>query len=109
LDGLGVLTHDLPLSFVEWEETRAYSKMKSTTAVTLKRRMYSVMQLVVAKIKKLAAEAPGYAVIYDGWSDGSTHYVGTWPSFAVDECDTHQTDTFCFFARPFHFTPGTRR
>lgn len=46
-----IISENLPLSFCESEATAKYAKLKPVTAKTLKKKMFSTMALVEAKIR----------------------------------------------------------
>ena len=63
-----------PFAFVENELTRKYSSLEKITVTTLEKYMH----LLTNKVEKvIARDLPDkFALITDGWTSGSTHFLG---------------------------------
>jgi len=74
-----IVFQNLPFSFVDQEENRANSKLKPTCSKTLKLAMDVVTREVEAHVAKILPNV--FALIFDGWSAGDTHFVAIFASF----------------------------
>jgi len=69
-----VVENYLPLTFVESESIRKYSKLKPISRITLKKHMILVQKFVQIKIADVLPIKIG--LVFDGWSCNGIHYVG---------------------------------
>lgn len=72
-----------PLSFVECSLSRMYSNLKPISRKTL----VKYMNLTTVEVeKKIALVLPSkFSIVYDAWTSRSSHFVGTFITFA-DKC-----------------------
>ena len=68
-----------PFSFVEEERTRRYTNLKPVCSKTLKSKMSLLTEEVERKITAMLPEQ--FALIFDGWSKSSTHFVALFASY----------------------------
>ena len=62
-----------PFSFVENSLTQKYSKLENISIKTMKKYMNLLTKKVEVEIANIAPE--NFAIIFDRWSNGSTHDV----------------------------------
>ena len=63
----------LPFNFCEKPNTRLFSKLEPVTNKTLKEAMLKTSLLVEKRIREILPDQ--FAIVFDGWSNGSTHYL----------------------------------
>lgn len=77
-----VAVRDQPLNEIDNELTRKLSKAKSVSSKSMRKYILSVTESVK---KSIAADVPGkFAVLFDGWTLGTTHYVAMFASYIKD-------------------------
>lgn len=70
-----------PLSIVNCPIMRKIVRLKPVCAKTLRKYLLSLVVVVRADIK---ARLPNkFALIFDGWTEGTDHYIGIWASYNV--------------------------
>jgi len=76
-----------PFSFVESEYTRKYCSLEPICRNTLTK----IMNLVTRRVeRKITTTLPSvFAIIIDGWTKSSTHYVGVFASYLENDTRTH--------------------
>ena len=62
--------------FCEKELTQKNSNLKPISVTTLKKYLFKVVEAVEKKITVKVATAPLFALLFDGWTENSTHFVG---------------------------------
>ncbi len=77
-----IVSENLPLNFCEKESSRKYSKLKPVSVETVKK----YMELLVGEVENcIRQELPNiFAIVFDGWSEDSTHLIGMFSSFISD-------------------------
>ena len=83
-----------PFSFVEDELTRKYSSLQPICTKTLKKYMSLLTTTVEREISKLLPER--FAIIIDGWSKSSTHFLAVFASFPSNEENGYSTVLLAF-------------
>jgi hypothetical protein len=78
-----IVDYELPFSFCEKPNTRRFSKLPLVSAPTLKRCAMSLTLFIKEEIRKASKGA--YALIFDGWSTGSKHFIGCFISYNNNE------------------------
>ena len=79
-----------PFSFVECELTRKYCKLDPISENSFKKYMSLVTKADETKPKTTLPDK--FAIVYDGWTKHSTHYVGVFASFSnVKEPNFYET------------------
>ncbi|ETP18589.1 hypothetical protein F441_07213 [Phytophthora nicotianae CJ01A1] len=73
----------MPIEEVDNEVTRAMSRWNSVSSKTLKKYVALVEREVEAAIAEEMPESKGG--MFDGWSAGSTYYVGIYADYMVDD------------------------
>lgn len=69
----------LPFSFCEYETIRKHFKHAGICRNTLTKYMHKLVSLVESKISD---ELPDlFAIVFDGWSAGDTHFVAVYASY----------------------------
>ncbi len=76
-----IVMDELPLTFCEKELTRTNSKLQRISVKTLKKYIFKIVAGVEKKITVLAQAAPVFSLIFYGWSEDSTHFIGLFISF----------------------------
>jgi hypothetical protein len=73
-----IVAKDLPLSVVEDKTFRSFSKHSGEpiTRAYLKKVMFKMVQLIEPTIGQLMQDAGIGAIMYDGWTKDSVHYIG---------------------------------
>jgi hypothetical protein len=69
----------LPFAFCENTNTRQFTKLEPISVKTLKLHMEQFARLVENKIRKMLP--PQFAIVFDGWTDCSTHYLAIFAVF----------------------------
>ena len=75
-----VIMRNIPLSEVENPITRKALKMKAVSIKTLRKYILNLADIVKDGIKRILPEK--FGIIFDGWSDGLTHYVGIFACYS---------------------------
>ena len=84
-----------PFSFVESEYVKKNVKLEAISKNTLQKYMHLLTKKVEQEIIKAMPEK--IALIVDGWTSGSTHYLGVMASFCdMDQCARKNFDPSCF-------------
>ncbi len=74
-----VVMMNLPVSFVDCVHTRAISRLKPISGRSLRRHILSLRDILKETIQK---ELPSrFAVVFDGWTEGTHHYIGIAASY----------------------------
>jgi hypothetical protein len=69
-----VVMMSLSVSFVDCVHTRSISRLKPISGRSLRRHILSLRDILKETIQK---ELPSrYAVVFDGWTEGTHHYIG---------------------------------
>ena len=82
-----VVMDELELSFCEQERTRGYSNISKICTKTLKKYILKLHTALKMKVKQMLEGIHAYALIYDGWTEDNTHFIGM--CFIVHTCSTH--------------------
>ena len=64
------------LIFCEKNLTRCNSKLEPISVKTLKKYLFKVVDAVEKKITQEARMASAFALVFDGWSEASRHFIG---------------------------------
>ena len=62
--------------FCEIELTQKSSNLKPISVTTLKKYLFKVVEVVEKKITVKVTTTPLFALLFDGWTEDSTHFVG---------------------------------
>eukprot|EP00731_Ephydatia_muelleri_P013975 Em0007g1285a len=71
-----IVMGELELIFCEKDLTRSNTKLKPISVKTLKKYMFKLVEAVEKKVSVKVSTAPSYALVFDGWSENSTHFIG---------------------------------
>ena len=71
-----IVMDELELSFCEKPRTRGNARLTKICTKSLKKYMFKVVTSVKKKIVAIAAACPRYALIFDGWTEDNTHFIG---------------------------------
>lgn len=83
-----IVMMNLPVSFVDSAYTRAISRLKSISGRSLRRHILSLRDVLKETLQK---ELPSrFAVVFDGWTEGTHHYIGIAASY-IKEIDGKET------------------
>ena len=83
-----------PLEFVEDPSTREFTALEPITVNTLKKYLERVTKAVETKIENELPEK--FALIIDGWTKNSTHFVGVFASFPASNENGYETVLLAF-------------
>ena len=77
------------LAFCEKDFTRGNTKLDPISVKTLKKYLFKVVKAVERKVSVKAMFAPAYALVFDGWSEASKHFIGLYIVYPakVDDAD----------------------
>jgi hypothetical protein len=74
-----IVLKNLPVSFVDCPHTRDIARLKPISARTLRRHILSLRDVLKETLRK---ELPSkFVVVFDGWSEGTQHYIGVAASY----------------------------
>ena len=71
-----IVMDELELSFCEKPRTRGNVQLTKICTKTLKKYMFEVVSAVKKKISDMASACARYALIFDGWTEDNTHFIG---------------------------------
>ena len=63
------------LTFCEKDLTRSNTKLDPISVKTLKKYLFKVVKAVERKVSAKAMFASSYALVFDGWSEASKHFM----------------------------------
>lgn len=89
-----IVSENLPFNFCEKDSTRKYSKLTSISVETVMKYMELLVVEVEDRIRKELPEK--FAIVFDGWSEDSTHFLGIFASFALDQQETIKRQLLAF-------------
>ena len=84
-----IVAENLPFNYCEKECTRKYAKLKSISVESVMKYMDLLVVEVEERIKKDLPQK--FAVVFDGWSEDSTHFIGIFAVFISDEAERRKT------------------
>lgn len=68
-----------PISLVDCPATRRLARLKPVSSKSVRKHILSLMSVVKEYIKqRLPAK---FVLIFDGWTEGTDHYIGIWASY----------------------------
>ena len=67
---------ELELSFCEQERTRVNTNISKICTKTLKKYMFKLEVAVKTQVKQMVEDCHCFALIYDGWTEDNTHFIG---------------------------------
>ena len=79
-----VIMDELELSFCESDRVREFTTLSKISSKTLKKYMMSLSSAVEDKIATMASASPCYALIFDGWTEDSYHFIGIYITLPKD-------------------------
>jgi hypothetical protein len=71
-----IIMDELPLSFCEKELTKQYTSLMPISTNTIKKYLNRLCSAVENKIKTHFTMCSHYALMFDGWTENSTHFIG---------------------------------
>ena len=80
-----IVGENLPFNFCEKECTRKYTKLKSISVESVMKYMELLVLEVEERIKKDIPQK--FAVVFDGWSEDCTHFIGIFAVINSDEAE----------------------
>ena len=81
-----IVMDELELSFCEQERTRRYTSLNKTCTKTIKKYMFKLRLAVKQRVRDMVSECHCFALIYDGWTEDNTHFIGMCLPFII--CQT---------------------
>jgi hypothetical protein len=97
-----IIMDEHELAFCEKDLTRGNANLETISVKTLKKYLLKVVKAVEKKISATAmALATSYALVFDGWSEGSKHFIGMYIVFPAKEVDADPVLYLLAFA-PLH-------
>ena len=80
-----IVLKSLPISYVDDNEIRSFSKFNMVViSKTIIQVIFQLVKLVESRIKDEIHDTKG-AILYDGWTCNSTHYIGLYASYCVPQ------------------------
>lgn len=70
---------NLPVSFVDCPYTRGIARFKAVSAKTIRRHLLSLRDVMKETLQKELP--PKFVVVFDGWTEGTQHYIGVAASY----------------------------
>ena len=70
---------NMPISHVDCPYTRRITKMKAVSSKSVRKHILSLVALVRQKITLRLPDK--FVIIFDGWTEGTDHYIGIWASY----------------------------
>lgn len=71
-----IIMDELELNFCEKTRTRQNSSLSNIGTKTLKKYLFKLVAAVEKKITTIATASQCYALLFDGWSEDSCHFIG---------------------------------
>ena len=68
-----------PISLVDCPATRRLARLKPVSSKSVRKHILSLMTIVKEYIKHLLPAK--FVLIFDGWTEGTDHYIGIWASY----------------------------
>ena len=97
-----IIMDEHELAFCEKDLTRCNASLETISVKTLKKYLFKVVQSVEKKISaKAMALASSYALVFDGWSEASKHFIGMYIAYPAKEVDADPVLHLLAFA-PLH-------
>ena len=83
---------NMPISLVDCPLLRRISKLKAMSSKCIRKHILSLVMLVRQQVQLCLPDK--FAIIFDGWTEGTDHYVGVWASYntPVDSTNTDEYD-----------------
>jgi hAT family C-terminal dimerisation region len=97
-----IIMDEHELAFCEKDLTRGNANLEPISVKTLKKYLFKVVNAVEKKISaKAMALATSYALVFDGWSEASKHFIGMYIVYPAKEVDADPVLHLLAFA-PLH-------
>ena len=81
-----IVMKNLPVGFIDCPYVRNMSKLKPVSAKTLRQHVIALSKVMKEKIK---AELPSkFVVVFDGWTEGTEHFIAISASYTVVDSTT---------------------
>jgi hypothetical protein len=78
-----IVVKNQPISLVDCPATRKLARLKPVGSKSVRKHVLSLMTVVKECIKQRLPSS--FALIFDGWTDGTDHYIGIWASYNVTD------------------------
>lgn len=85
---LWIVEGELTLNFPEKPHSRSFSNLDIVSTKTLKKYGFAIEREIVNTIISKIAEVPHVALVFDGWTAGSTHFIGVFASLPAPNKDS---------------------
>ncbi len=78
-----LVMRNMPISIVDCPHTRRITILKAVSSKSVRKH---ILYLVMLARQQVRLRLPGkFALIFDGWTEGTDHYIGIWVSYnAID-------------------------
>ena len=97
-----IIMDEHELSFCEKDLTRGNANLDPISVKTLKKYLFKLVTVVEKKISaKAMALATSYALVFDGWSEASKHFIGMYIVYPAKVVDANPVLHLLAFA-PLH-------
>jgi hypothetical protein len=96
-----IIMDEHELAFCEKDLTRGNSKLDPISVKTLKKYLFKVVKAVEKKVSAKAMFATCFALVFDGWSEASRHFIGMYIVYPAKEYDADPVMNLLAFA-PLH-------
>ena len=78
-----VVVKSMPISIVECPHLRRLAKLKPVSVKSVRKHILSLKAVVQEEVKMRLPSK--FAIIFDGWTEGTDHYIGIWASYNIVE------------------------
>ena len=78
-----------PISLVGCPATRKLARLKPVGSKSVRKHVLSLMTVVKEYIKQYLPST--FGLVFDGWTEGTDHYIGIWASYNVVTDGTHDS------------------
>ena len=97
-----IIMDEHKLAFCEKDLTRGNANLETISVKTLKKYLFKLVNAVEKRISARAmALATSYALVFDGWSEASKHFIGMYIVYPAKEVDADPVLHLLAFA-PLH-------
>ena len=72
-----------PISVVDCPAMRKLARLKPVSSKSVRKHVLSLMTVVKEYVKQHLPST--YALVFEGWTEGTDHYIGIWASYNVTD------------------------
>ena len=77
---------NMPISLVDCPLTRQLSRLKAVCSKTVRKHILSLAETVREELRQRLPDK--FVLVFDGWTEGTDHYVGIWASYNQTSMNT---------------------